>query len=119
MFVECYYDNGKCLAGKSTTIVYDSQISLKYICAILNSKLLSWYYSVYYNSLSLAGGFYRIGAPQIKELPIIYNSDYLTTIENFVDTQLSNYNASTDEEIDKQIYKIYNLTPEEIALVEN
>lgn len=116
--LECYYDNGKCLAGKSTTIVYDSQISLKYICAILNSKLLSWYYSVYYNSLSLAGGFYRIGAPQIKELPIIYNSDYLTTIENFVDTQLSNYNASTDEEIDKQIYKIYNLTPEEIALVE-
>lgn len=116
--LECYYDNGKCLAGKSTTIVYDSQISLKYICAILNSKLLSWYYSVYYNSLSLAGGYFRIGAPQIKELPIIINPNYYTTISDLVDKQLQNYDISVDKEIDKAVYEIYNLSLEEIAAVE-
>lgn len=69
--LECYFDSGHCLAGKSTIIVYESLFSLKYICAILNSKIISWFYSVYYNSLSMANGFFRIGTSQIKEMPII------------------------------------------------
>ena len=72
--LECYYDKGEYLAGKSTTIVLDYS-HLKYITAVLNSTLMTFYYKVFFNSMSLAGGFYRIGAPQIKTLPIAIPAD--------------------------------------------
>lgn len=73
-YLECLYDDGEYLAGKSTTIVYGHP-HLKYITAVLNSTLMSFYYTTFYNSMSLAGGFYRIGAPQIKTLPIAIPND--------------------------------------------
>ena len=117
-FLECYYDKGCCLAGKSTTIIYDSVLSLKYITAILNSKLMSWFYSVYFNSLSLAGGFYRIGAPQLKELPIIMANDFVVEeLEALVEKQLLSVDADTDQQIDRIVYSIYGLTDEEIEFI--
>jgi len=74
IFIECFYDFGEYLAGKSTTIVYDHP-NLKFITAVLNSKLMSFYYQKIYNSMSLAGGYYRIGVPQIKKLPIAIPKD--------------------------------------------
>ena len=38
--LECYYDKGEYLAGKSTTIVYGCD-HLRYITAVLNSRLLT------------------------------------------------------------------------------
>ena len=58
---------------------------LKYIIGILNSRFMSRFYQIYFNSLSLAGGFYRIGAPQIKELPIPnVDQEKEKTIVNFI-----------------------------------
>lgn len=56
--LECFYDEGDFLAGKSTTIVYNNP-HLKVITAILNSTLMSFYYATFYNSMSLAGGLQR------------------------------------------------------------
>lgn len=129
--LECYYDNGQYLAGKSTTIVsgYDH---LKFLISILNSKLMTFYYSVYYNSMSLAGGFFRIGAPQIKELPIAIpeDSSIIQMVENYVDEIIDLMNLDDDSEtegkikemmskIDYEIYKIYGLSETEINYVEN
>ena len=118
--LECYYDSGECLAGKSTTIIYNSNISLKYLCGILNSKLMSWFYSVYYNSLSLAGGFFRIGAPQIKELPIIIPNDItISQMESMVNEIILHDDCKIDSQIDQLVYEIYGLSHEEIELIEN
>lgn len=118
--LECYYDNKQCLAGKSTTIVYDSSLDLKYICGILNSKLMSWYYSVYFNSLSLAGGFYRVGAPQVKMLPIIKTTnqtDFNEMVE-LVEKRIFEGSTEIDNYIDQLVYRIYCLTKEEIGIIE-
>ena len=122
--LECYYDSGKYLAGKSTTIVYGCQ-NLKYITALLNSKLMTYFYKTVYNSMSLAGGFYRIGAPQIKTLPIAFpkNSSIIDKIENLVEKIIEykqdNYETSEiEKEIDSLIYEIYDLTDEEVQIIE-
>ncbi len=127
--LECFYDKGEYLAGKSTTIVYGYE-HLKYITALLNSRLMTFYYSTFYNSMSLAGGFFRIGAPQIKELPIAMPDDenVIHEIEQYVDEILSimdckgsvNDNSRLQELydlIDQKVYQLYGLSNDEIQCV--
>lgn len=130
--LECYYDYGEYLAGKSTTIIYGCE-HLKYITALMNSRLMSFYYSVVYNSMTLAGGFFRIGAPQLKGLPIAIPEDkeLILQIEKTVDNiqEILRHIVCTDEdnkrlqtltkEIDIHIYNIYGLSEAEVAYVEN
>lgn len=117
--LECYLDNGNCLAGKSTVIVYDCKLDLKYVIGILNSKLMTRFYQIYFNSLSLAGGFYRIGAPQIKELPIaIADEEKQKKLVGLVEQKNENpYNEEIDREIDLLVYSIYELSNEEIEIL--
>ena len=117
--LECYYDAGKCLAGKSTSIIYNSKYPLKYIIGLLNSKLMTFFYVTYFGSLSLAGGFFRIGVPQLQELPIKYIKEYESELIDLVDAVLLDPN-NTDcrKAIDSMVYKIYGLTKDEIEIVE-
>ncbi len=51
--LECFYDEGKYLAGKSTTIILENgnnKIGLKVILSILNSKLISFWFTNYFKS---------------------------------------------------------------------
>ena len=128
--LECFYDKGDYLAGKSTTIVYGYN-HLKYITALLNSKLMTFYYSVFYNSMSLAGGFFRIGAPQIKELPIAVptSEETILLIEQYVDEiqEIKSGETACDENtdriqellslIDDYVFQVYGLSDSEIECV--
>lgn len=124
--LECCYDKGVTLAGKSTTIIYDCNFNIKVLLSILNSKFMTNFYKIYFNSLSLAGGFYRIGAPQIKQLPIPnVDAESQITLENLVDQILSakqtdpqSDTSALEAEIDKIVYELYGLTDEEIKIVE-
>jgi len=124
--LECYYDNGEYLAGKSTVLVMNSSVDLKYLIGILNSRLMTMFYRTYFNSLSLAGGFLRIGAPQIKQLPIAIGNDtqikaIVDLVSKVIDEKQTNPDADTsklEEEIDSAIYEIYGLTQEEIKTIE-
>lgn len=127
--LECLFDNGEYLAGKSTTIVYNNE-HLKYITAILNSSLMSYYYSKQYNSMSLSGGFFRIGAPQIKKLPIAFTKDnkIITRVEELVDNiqkELKTHEAESEivqniySELDSLVNQIYGLNEKECAMVIN
>lgn len=129
ILIECFYDSGEYLAGKSTTIVYNCPY-LKFITAVLNSKLMSFYYQKIYNSMSLAGGYYRMGVPQIKKLPISVpkNNAQIKNVESkveklqkifFSDTKINAEAKKLLADIDEIIYKIYGLTPEEINFIKN
>ena len=74
---------------------------------------------------NIRGGFYRIGAPQIKTLPIAFpkNSSIIDKIENLVEKIIEykqdNYETSEiEKEIDSLIYEIYDLTDEEVQIIE-
>jgi len=68
--IEAFYDKGDFLAGKSTTIILGKEIYLKSLTAILNSTTSSFWFSKYYNSLSMAGGYLNMGRNEISSIPI-------------------------------------------------
>lgn len=118
--LECLYDSGEYLAGKSTTIVYAAK-HLKYITAVLNSTLMSFYYKIFFNSMSLAGGFFRVGAPQIKTLPIAIPDDdtCIARVEKMVDSMQECLSDDLFKKIDAEIYEIYGLNKHDITLIED
>lgn len=118
--LECYYDKGEYLAGKSTVIVNESMIDLKYLLGILNSNLISQFYKLYFNSLSLSGGYFRIGAPQIKQLPIAVGSKNQQIVVIDLVNKIIEKPDTADELrlLNNLVYQIYNLSEEEIKIIE-
>ena len=69
--------------------------------------------------MSLAGGFFRVGAPQVKTLPIAIPEDeqYIEIIECMVDEMQNSLSDDVYEKIDKEIFKIYGLNNDEERLI--
>ena len=125
--LECIYDEGEYIAGKSTVIMLESgKMSLKYALALLNSTLVSFWYKIYFRSLAMAGGYLRIGANEIKTIPIPevppeQQAPIINLVDQILDAKLSDPDVDTSElenEIDKLVYASYDLTDDEIAIVE-
>ena len=125
--LECVYDEGEYIAGKSTTIVLErGSMSLKYALAVLNSTLVSFWYRIYFRSLALAGGYLRIGNNEIKTIPIPnltskQQAPIIEIVDEILTTKRTNPNADVSDlenEIDQIVYLLYGLTPDEIAIVE-
>ena len=95
-----------------------------WLCGVLNSKLVGWYYSRLANTLGSGGsrGFSiflsQICVPNIdtvQKLPITnLVNEIITAKASEPDADTSNL----ENEIDKLVYELYNLTSEEIAIVE-
>ena len=87
---------------------------------------MTFYYRTYYNSMTLQGGYLRIGAPQVKNLPICIPSlEIIKCIEEKVDKIQSVLNLNgeyTDEtnsiykEIDDLIYQVYGFSSSDIEI---
>ena len=125
--LECVYDEGEYIAGKSTVIVLESgSMNLKYILALLNSTLVSFWYRIYFRSLALAGGYLRIGNNEIKAIPVPdVTSEQQAPIIEIVDRILAAKRtdpdkdvAALEKEIDRVVYSLYDLSREEIEIVE-
>lgn len=122
--LECYYDHGEYLAGKSTSIIYDSNIDLKFILSLLNSRLISFFYKYYFKSASLSGGYFNIGANQLKEIPIAFDKSVATLIVTEV-MKPENLSPDTDDyelvikKIDRLIYNLYELNLDETYVVDS
>lgn len=89
---ECYLDEeGEYVAGKSTTIIRESEggLKLKPIVAILNSKLLDFYIKQSYNALGIDGGI-NFSSEMVGNLPMPQiNQENQTILTELVDKMLS------------------------------
>jgi len=115
------------------------KINLKFVVGVLNSKLIDFYYKINFSSTHVGGGYLDLRGSQIEQLPIRIPENYeQETVAKLVDkaillkkqmhemenkkTDKRNFleleSYSTDSEINKLIYKIYNLTNKEIDIVE-
>ena len=98
---------------------------LKFLLAILNSKVSEWYFNLIGTTTGM--GTNRWKKYKIELLPIKQPSeDQEKEIENLVNEILknkkSNPQSTTTEleyKIDQLVYLLYNLTEEEIAIIEN
>jgi adenine-specific DNA-methyltransferase len=120
--IEAYFDvKGEYLGGKSTTIIIDDFKKLKFLTGILNSTLISFYINKVYNSLKMSGGYLNIGTEVIKAIPLPPSIDldvFEIEIENLNDCEIDNTFIENKKNIDVKIYKLYELTHEEVLIVE-
>jgi hypothetical protein len=107
----------------------DSEVSLKYILAILNSKL---YYQWLYHRGKRKGETLELYQKPLSEVPINKISHeaqkpFVDLIDKILSITLDdNYNCKKpskdqkklEHEIDRLVYQLYDLTDEEIAIVE-
>ena len=102
---------------------------LKYLLGILNSKFFLFSFKNYYAGGHLGAKGVRFKSEFMKNFPIPpitdANQHIATKIEEFVDqiidAKQANPNADTsslENEIDKLMYELYNLTSEEVCIVE-
>ena len=126
--LQCTYTEETYLNNKSVLNVLqkNEQYDLKFLLAVLNSKLMSFYHK----RQTVKGNrnmFPKIVIKDLKNYPIPSASESTQKIAiKFVDKIISlkkeNQEAHTKElesEIDKLVYELYDLTIEEIAIVEN
>ena len=110
---------------------FNKQLKLKYLLAVLNSKLIEWYYKK--STVPKAGGFFIYKVMYLKSIPVKIGSK--SEQKKFIDivnkilsiTQSEDYlenpqkRAKVKEyecQIDQLVYKLYGLTDEEIKIVE-
>lgn len=111
---------GDYLAGKSTVIILSPTLDLRYLLAILNSQLLSFYYRTVFAGDSLNGGYLRVGVQQLRSLPIPPLHPSLTP--NLLQLVNQRLNSPCDcltleSQIEQIIYQLYELTPSEIEIL--
>jgi tRNA1(Val) A37 N6-methylase TrmN6 len=121
------YDSEQYYALNTLVIVnkIDNNIGpdLKFILGLMNSKLMNYVYSNKFKSTKTV--FSEIQARSIKELPIPKISNELeneiTSLSSEIISLKKSMADTTDLEnqIDKLVYKLYDLTDEEIQTIEN
>jgi len=116
--IEALFDEGEYCAGKSTTIIIGDTNRLKTLTGILNSKIVSFWQNKYFNSLSMAGGYFNIGTNEISLIPIPNDMVLpLSQISNAVDylmfqKKIDENNFFVERLIDAMVYELY--FPEEL-----
>jgi hypothetical protein len=99
------------------------EISLKYILALLNSKFMNWYYqNIINNEKGEALAQVKRGHLAILPIPGDNNQNNITCIVDAILTMKekdTNADISKlESELDKIVYELFNLTDEEVAIVE-
>ncbi len=125
---EAFFDKQGEYASLNTNCLYAMKdgISLEFMAGYCNSKLFMFFYNQFFGSLRMSGGFYQIQSPQLRVLPFrkpdkTYDNKVSNLVRLIVDARGRDPKADTtvlEQEIDRLVYKLYGLTPEEMAIVE-
>lgn len=96
---------------------YKENVSLKYILAVLNSKL---YYMWFFYKGKRKGYLFELYQKPLSETPILIpEKNIQLEIEKYVDMILNDTNVDdAEEKINEIVYSIYNITDEEIEDIE-
>ncbi|MBR8713640.1 Eco57I restriction-modification methylase domain-containing protein [Porphyromonas levii] len=117
--IEAFFDKGEYLAGKSTTIILnENSKKIKALCAILNSKLIAFWFKINFNSLKMSGDCINIGPSQLMQLPIP-NKKQVHHFQNYINSLFESGDLIKSlDKIDKYVYQIYGLTYDEVLIVD-
>ncbi len=125
-----YLDNGECELGyfyaEATSFILTGE-HLRYLLGMLHSKLITFAFKTFYAGGGLGESGYRYKKAFIERLPIPQitekNQELADKITDGVEAILEakEKDANTQElekEIDALVYQLYNLTDEEIKIIE-
>ena len=108
----------------STLIKSQFQFSLdiKYVLALLNSKLINWVYQ--YEANEAGRLFPQVKIDRLRKLPFEYShiqQPIITFLNQILEAKQANPQADTsalEAQIDQLVYELYGLTQEEIDIIE-
>jgi type I restriction-modification system DNA methylase subunit len=95
----------------------------KYILALLNSKMLAWYFKIKANEFDDL--FPQIKVTEFKQLPIrnvknIVQTTFINIVDQILSTKQTNPQSDTtalERKIDELVFKLYDLTYAEVLVV--
>jgi len=115
---EFTYDKDNFYLGNTAYIVPTNET---WLLGILNSRLMWWFYL----SLSsmIRGGFVRFIAQYMEQLPIVQtgaeNRQFIIErVQKILDAPNGLNVSKLEEEINEMVYKLYDLTEDEIKIIE-
>jgi len=142
--IEAAYDPGGAALGVQVYAAADMADHSMYLLGLLNSALLSYLFRLRFQAKHLAGGFLAINKGQLQQLPIRVidsSSDaevekqraVIAAVERMCSlcekrlhaksthetTVFAGQITATDREIDRLVYELYELTDDEIRIVED
>ena len=122
-----YYDKGKFYVEATAFLMTGSH--LRYLCGLLNSRPVEFFFKRYYAGGGLGEEGYRYKKAFLENLPIPpitpKNQSLVADIESLVDQILAQKRGNPDADtrdleraIDELVYRLYDLTDDEIRLIE-
>ncbi|MFP6290489.1 Eco57I restriction-modification methylase domain-containing protein [Helicobacter pylori] len=116
--------------GGKVNILYDFRIDRFLILGVLNSKLMTYFYKKKFFPTHMQGGAFGFDTLSVETLPIpqITKSNKPTAdkiialVDKILKSKEKDPKANTqrlEKEIDALVYQLYNLTDEEIKIIEN
>ncbi|TXJ25132.1 Eco57I restriction-modification methylase domain-containing protein [Brachyspira aalborgi] len=118
-----YYDNENFIAEKTNFIMTGE--NLKYIMAVLSSKLGFYIFYNFYSEITLGDVGFQYRKSSLEEFPIPEvdkktEKEIINLVEKIIEGKKKGIDTRELEgEIDKIVYTLYDLTIEEINIVEN
>ncbi|HEY5124675.1 MAG TPA: TaqI-like C-terminal specificity domain-containing protein, partial [Ignavibacteria bacterium] len=110
--------------SSNNTIFFITGKNLRYLLAILNSKVAKWYF----NEISTSSGMgtnrwlkYKIEQLPIKDIAEDKQEPFVQFVNQILFAKKSDPNTDTsvlENEIDQLVYELYGLTEEEIKIIE-
>ena len=101
-----------------------NNFDLKFFLAILNSKLMHYYYANIYKGTHVAGGYLHYLISYLDSLPITkptkkQQSDIVVLVDKILRTKKEKEFVNIDNQIDELIYGLYDLNNTEIEIVKS
>jgi adenine-specific DNA-methyltransferase len=113
------YDNEQFFCLDTTNVsseIIDKNYDLKFIVGVINSKLINWWFNDEFKNPTISGY-------ELHQIPIKHNKQTEKEISKLVTTILKNNKTGKDIEnlitkIDSFVYELYDLSEEEIKIIE-
>lgn len=102
----------------------DSPVQTKYVLALLNSKLVNWFYTMQFtNESSLT---VNLSKTYLAQIPLALpekekEREIITIVDNILRIKKLDSSSDTsllERKIDELIYDVYSLTPDEVTIIE-
>ena len=126
-YPQVFLDERGEFASANTNMVYDvKQYNYKFLLGYFNSKLFDYVYKTMFGGNSMLGSI-QVQAPQIRKslIPkpslLVKQQQIIDIVEEILQEKRISPNTDTtalEQQIDQLVYQLYNLTPEEIAVIE-
>ena len=112
-------ENSEFCANSANYIIENNKASIEYVLAVLNSKLMNWYFKKLSTNSNVNGY-------EIDNLPLKISKDDESTLTNLVKEYMKKKKEVNDKEdieyyekkINEIVYNIYNLDNREIRYIE-